>query len=599
MVAIDFSTVIPRIRTIVLIALAYFGTAAIALQLTRFDGGIAIVWFAGALLFSALSAMPRRLWWAIILACLPAGAGAIACFGMGNAAAAATLPLTLIGLAEAWGAAWLMKRLCPRFGRFQSLGEALCFLAVTGLLVPALSAMPGGWCAHVVRGMPFAQAWRDWFTAHALGMVTFSPPLLLAMRGKAGSWMARVGGKQVAQTTALLGAVALTCAFTFGQDGLPVAILPLVPMTAATIYLGRLGAVASVVILMVTGLAGSLAGHGPTALIHGSMAMKLEVVQLYFASAVLVLLPLAAELESRRCLMRQMRAAEALHRLIIERTSDVMMRLGPDGTVRYASPAAERVLGHRAQDLVGRSAYTLLFPPDMQIVVDARQRALSHPSTTVTVEYRIQRPDGELVWMESHMCAALDQTGRVNGTVTILRDITERRQMMDDLSLKAMTDPLTGLSNRRSFDKALAQSVEAPASDLPRGCLALFDLDHFKRINDLHGHATGDRMLVLFTAVLRGTVRGGDMIARLGGEEFAVLLEGATLEQARLVCERIRVRLAASEGRSTTGEVVRVTVSVGLASLPAGCTQDEAMRAADAALYRAKNAGRNRLTVAA
>jgi diguanylate cyclase (GGDEF)-like protein len=197
------------------------------------------------------------------------------------------------------------------------------------------------------------------------------------------------------------------------------------------------------------------------------------------------------------------------------------------------------------------------------------------------------------------MCAALDQQGRPNGTVTIIRDITQRRQVMDDLSRKAMTDPLTGLCNRRAFDNALAQCMDAEENDLSRGCLALFDLDHFKRINDAHGHATGDRMLVLFTAVLRGTVRSGDVIGRMGGEEFAVLLEGATIEQARLVCERIRVRLASSEGRSIAGEPVRATVSVGLAPLPAGCAIEEAMKAADAALYRAKRDGRNRLAVAA
>jgi diguanylate cyclase (GGDEF)-like protein/PAS domain S-box-containing protein len=582
---------IARFGAVALIALTYFCGASLALQLTRFDRGVAIVWFAGALLFSVLSTSPRRLWWPILLACGLAGAVAIAAYGIGGWA---TLPLTLTGLGEALGAAWLMKRLCPRFGRFQSVGEAVCFLAVTGVLVPAISALAGGWCAHVANRLPFAQAWRDWYTAHALGLVAFSPPLLLALRGRAGQWMRAARPRQMIEAAALLGAVVLACGFTFGQNQFPVAMVPLVPMTAATVRLGRPGAVISIVILMVSGLIGSLAGFGPTSLVHGTMTVKLEVLQLYFASVVLVLLPLAAELEARRRVMRQLRAAETLHRLIVERTSDVTMRLAIDGRVRYVSPAVERLLGHAAGALAGALAYELVWPEDLPAVIAARQRALARPEGTEAIEYRLRHRDGHLIWVESHMCAALDQMGLPDGTITIIRDITERRQLMDDLSRKAMTDPLTGLSNRRAFDLALAQCMEGA-----RGCLAVFDLDHFKHINDRHGHATGDRVLVLFAAVLRGTVRNGDVVARMGGEEFAVLLEGATIEQAQRVCERIRLRLSSSEGRSIAGETVRATVSVGLAPLLAGSAIEDTMKAADAALYRAKDAGRNQLAVAA
>lgn len=580
---------------LLLTGLAYFCCAALALQLTRIDHGIAMVWLAGPLLFSVLTTTSRRHWLPVILACFPAGAVAIAAFGMGWTFA---LPLTVTGLAEAWGAAWLIKRLYPRFGRFRAIGEAGCFFAVTGIIMPALSALPGAWCAHLASGLPYSQAWRDWFTAHALGFITFAPPMLL-LRAKARYASRPLHTREWFEWGFWLSGVVLASAITFGQNTVPLVMLPLIPMMGATLRLGRPGAVISIVILMVIGLVASLAGLGPTALLHGTMTVKLEVLQVYFASIVVILLPLAADLEARRRVMRQLRAAEALHRLIIDRTSDVTMRLALDGRIRFASPASTRILGYTPWALAGRIGYDLVDPQDRPALMEARQQALDHPDSTVAVEYRLKRGDGQLVWLESQMCATLDTAGQPDGTVTILRDVTERRQLMDDLSHKAMTDPLTGLSNRRAFDKALSDSVADSASIGSGGCLALFDLDHFKRINDDHGHATGDRMLVLFAAVLRGTVRSGDVSARLGGEEFAVLLKGATTEQARLVCERIRVRLASSEARAVSGESVRATVSVGLAALTPHTSVEDTMKAADAALYRAKHDGRNRLTIAA
>lgn len=580
----------------VVVALAYFGCAATALQMTRFDGGVAIVWFAGSLLFSVFSVLPRRRWPGIALACCPAGAGAIALFGIGGTM---TIPLTLIGIAEAWIAAWAMRRIAPRFHRFQSVNEAFRFLLVAGVLVPAASALPGAWCAHVARGMPYGLAWRDWFMAHALGFVAFSPPLMLTLRGGIGDWWSKANPREMGEAAVLLGAVALATTVTFGQNTIPLVVVPLVPMVAATFRLGRMGAVASVMILMAGGLGCTLAGRGPTALLHVDMVLRLEVLQIYFVSVVLILLPVAAELTARRRMFEQLRAAEALHRLIIERTSDIMMRLGRDGTVRYVSPAAWRVWGFRADELVGRSVGAMVHDDDADAVAEARDRALAHPDTTVAIEFRVIRKDGATVWVESHMCAATDSHGTASGIVTIIRDTTERRQMIDDLSRQATTDPLTGLCNRRVFDKALTQALGPDRPTEQPGCLAIFDLDHFKRINDAYGHATGDRILVLFSAVLRGAVRSGDVVARLGGEEFAVLLNGASVEQARLVCERIRVRLATSKGRSLAGEVVQATVSVGLAPLAAGASVVDATRAADEALYRAKHSGRNQLSIAA
>nr|WP_086491475.1 sensor domain-containing diguanylate cyclase [Novosphingobium panipatense] len=579
------------LRGAVLTATAYFVCAAIALQLTRFDGGIAIVWLAGPMLFARLCSAPRRCWTALTLTCIPAGFCASILFGFHGLVA---LPLSLICIAEAWSAAWLIRRIYPRFGRFQSLPEVGSFLLVAGLLVPVTTSFAAALCAHLASGIPYWTAWRDWYAGHALGLVTFAPPLLLLLRGETRQWIASADRRRTGEAMLLLGLVAATSLMTFGQNEIPLVIIPFAPMVAATLRLGRFGAISSIVILVTMGLSFSLAGYGPTTLLHVSMSLKLKVLQIYFATIVLILLPLAAELRSRRRLVERLHTAEALHRAVLDRMSDIVVRLNSDGTVRYASPSASRVSGYQPGELVGRSIFHLILPEDLPIVLDARRRALANPDEPAIVEYRVSRKDGTVVWVESHIRSIVDSEGRSTGTVSIIREVTQRRQMVEDLTMQAMTDHLTGACNRRAFDEALLAILTSMPEDSEAGCLALFDLDHFKQINDRYGHATGDDVLVRFVTILRGAVRDGDLVARLGGEEFAVLLGGLSLDQAHLVCERIRTRLEDTAIQDSLGNIVKATVSVGLAPLLPGEENRVVMTVADNALYRAKQEGRNR-----
>jgi diguanylate cyclase (GGDEF)-like protein/PAS domain S-box-containing protein len=585
------------LREAVLTATSYFVCAAIPLQLTRFDGGIAIVWLAGPVLFARLSTTPRWRWGAIILACIPTGLCASVLFGFHGLVA---IPLPLLCIAEAWLAAWLIRRLYPRFGRFQSLPEVGSFLLVAGVIVPALTAFGGALCAHIARDLPFWPAWRDWYAGHALGLVTFAPPLLLTLRGEARQWIAS-DKSRMGEAALLLGLVALASLATFGQDRIPLVILPFIPTIAATLRLGRFGAVSAVVVLVTIGLSFSLAGHGPTTLLRLPMGQKLQVLQIYFATIVLTVLPLAAELRSRRRLVDRLHAAEALHRLVLDRMSDIVVRVNAEGVVRYASPSATRVSGYDPGELLGQSMFSLILPEDHAALLEARQKALSHPEAPAIVEYRVRRKDGIVVWVESHMRGIIDEQGRTNGTVSIIREITQRRQLVEDLTAQAMTDHLTGACNRRAFDEALlallAEQPSPSANAAEAGCLAVFDLDHFKHINDRYGHAAGDEVLVRFVSILRGAVRDGDVVARLGGEEFAVLLKGLTIDQAHLVCERIRTRFEEADIQDSLGNSVQATVSIGIGPLLTGGESRKILSRADDALYRAKRDGRNRTSL--
>ncbi|ACL57752.1 GGDEF domain-containing protein [Methylobacterium nodulans] len=174
--------------------------------------------------------------------------------------------------------------------------------------------------------------------------------------------------------------------------------------------------------------------------------------------------------------------------------------------------------------------------------------------------------------------------------------IEERATMTSELRVQAETDGLTGLLNRRMLDR-LAQSPPGSADD--KVCLILIDIDHFKAINDTYGHATGDRVLIQMAELLQSVLRASDVIARFGGEEFAVLVPGADLSGAITVARKVRIALQRARFTTPDGTPVRVTASFGVAR---GRRGQEAwpclVELADEALYRAKSDGRNRVRFA-
>lgn len=182
---------------------------------------------------------------------------------------------------------------------------------------------------------------------------------------------------------------------------------------------------------------------------------------------------------------------------------------------------------------------------------------------------------------------SLGQRLRANNS-TVSTNIRLQREFKKNASV----DALTGLYNRRWLDDALPRFVRRYGRSGEPLCVVMLDIDHFKSINDRHGHPTGDRVLASVAATLRQCLRPGDMVARYGGEEFLLILPNVDLEAARGVAERIR----AAVSELAIEELPRVTVSLGGALLEPGATADAVVAAADKALYASKATGRNRVT---
>ena len=175
--------------------------------------------------------------------------------------------------------------------------------------------------------------------------------------------------------------------------------------------------------------------------------------------------------------------------------------------------------------------------------------------------------------------------------------VSELRSKLDNVRKESMTDPLTGIANRKAFDDAMYQALDQIAAGGEEVALLLCDIDHFKNFNDTWGHQTGDQVLRLVANCLAENVKGRDTAARYGGEEFAVLLRGSGLAAATRVANQIREGVKSKMlVKKSTGDVLgTITISIGVAQLMPGESADAAIRRADACLYGAKHHGRNQV----
>ncbi len=275
--------------------------------------------------------------------------------------------------------------------------------------------------------------------------------------------------------------------------------------------------------------------------------------------------------------------------------------LDRDGCVSYINQAAIQCLGYAGRELLGRSIHDLVHRHNGR----AGQPLAECPEIGRTIgrglayegeEIFITR-DGTPVPVRVH-CEPLLEDGQISGAVTAFRDITDRKRQEEELRRLATTDPLTGLQNRRRFYADLEQELaRLQRAEQGGPALLMVDIDHFKRFNDTHGHAAGDAVLRHLADLFRNALRRIDSAGRLGGEEFALLLPETDLDGAGQLAERL-CALCRECPAEWEGRTLPFTISIGMTALRADDPSPDAVMArADAALYDAKAAGRDRVAV--
>ena len=306
--------------------------------------------------------------------------------------------------------------------------------------------------------------------------------------------------------------------------------------------------------------------------------------------------------------------SQALYRLLTEDAQDVLWRTDSRLIVTYISPADERLRGFRADEVLGHSVFEMFTDEGVELVKGIlRRRAIEDAAGSsggflrFQVEHRCK--DGRLIWGEMLSKPDRNAQGEIIGYHGITREITERKHLEEQVRQLAFHDPLTRLANRRLMLDHLEQAMSASKRSQRHGALLFLDLDNFKPLNDTHGHGVGDLLLIEVAERLNACVREADTVARFGGYEFVVLLcelstqPGEAAEQAVAIAEKVRTRLAEPYVLQSAPSAPAIrhecTASIGVAVFRG---RDESQNAvidrADAAMYRAKEEGRNRIQCA-
>lgn len=307
----------------------------------------------------------------------------------------------------------------------------------------------------------------------------------------------------------------------------------------------------------------------------------------------------------------KLRESEALYRLLTEDVADVIWKTDRNLYVTYISPADERLRGFRADEVIGHHVFEMFTEEGISLITEKlhqREEAERQGVKTGDAIFELQHrcKDGTLKWGEVLSKPERDANGTIIGFHGITREITERKQMQEQVRQLAFYDPLTKLPNRRLFYDRLAHAM-ASSKRSKKYCVLMFlDLDNFKPLNDTHGHAIGDLLLIQAAERIKSCLRETDTVARFGGDEFVVMIselhedKGESMAQAKVVAEKIRSALSVpyllNEDISETDTAFEYYCSASIGVLifvNHEGNEDELLNRADSAMYQAKDAGRN------
>jgi diguanylate cyclase (GGDEF)-like protein/PAS domain S-box-containing protein len=589
----------PRVEAVfwfLLTATGYFLLASLALYATKGADNIAAVWPPSGYFLALLLLMPTQARIPAFLAMAAASIGANMVEGIRAGAAAA---YTVANAAEATIALWLIRRhergemsfMVPRaVGRF-------CAAAF------AASAASAG-IAMLLTGNGF-NFFLSWMTTVALGMLIVTPPIVMLARMIASNAVNKVPTAMKVEAIALLTVAAFVTGASFSQSDFPVTFLPCVALIIAAYRLGPFGAAAGMLIVALIASLLTGQGHGPIAAMNESQKVEVLFLQFYLVTMLFIALPLAALLVVQRRLAKRL---EQSNRWLLQAEAAALVghwRVDlTEWTIQW-SDQTYRVHGLEPGTAVDVEYSVAQYLPEDRVAVQKTLAEAVRSGEPFVFQGRIKRTDGEIRHVKSHGSIEMGRGGKaigIFGTVQDVTDTVENARILESARSAAErvanTDMLTGLPNRRRTLSFLDQALRRAEQDGAPLAVAIFDIDHFKAINDVHGHAAGDEVIRRVGQRAKASLRDDDMVGRYGGEEFVCVLQGRSALAAELVAERVRKAVHADAEGAVAG-LPRVTVSIGLAVYAGEASIEDLLQRADKALYTAKREGRNRLRMAA
>lgn len=296
-----------------------------------------------------------------------------------------------------------------------------------------------------------------------------------------------------------------------------------------------------------------------------------------------------------------MEQQKELAQVTLESIGDAVITTDTSALITYLNPVAEKLTGWKLAEARGKAiqrVFHILHESTRLPAVNPVERALREGKIVELANHTVLLSlDGKEYAIEDSAAPIRRRDGKVVGGVMVFHDVSEARQLVHEISWQASHDALTGLINRNELENSLTQMLKANRPDGCQHALLFFDLDRFKIVNDSCGHQAGDELLIQLTRIFCQSVRESDRVARVGGDEFAILMKDCTLDEAQATAEKIR---NAIDGYHFLWEdhTFQVSVSIGVVSIERGNTDvSQLLKAADMACYAAKEGGRNKVHV--
>lgn len=573
----------------------YFLLASLSLHATKGADNIAAVWPPSGYFLALLLLMPVRprpaAFGGMIVASLSANM-------LGGVPIWSCFAYTLANGCEAVVALWLLRRREPGELSFMVARSVISF-CIAALAASILSAG----VAWVLAG-PGLDFFLSWLTTVLLGMLIVTPPIVMLARMVGTNALSKAPAMMKAEATALLTTTALVTILSFSQAQFPATFLPCIAVIAAAYRLGPFGAAAGMLIVTIIASLLTGQGYGPIAAMEGAPKLRVLFLQFYLLTLLFATLPLSAMLIGRQRLAKRL---EQSNRWLLQAEAAALVGHWRVDLVAWTITWSDQT--YRVHGLEPGIPVDVDYSVGQYVAEDrtAVRRILAEAVRTgepFVFQGRIRRSDGEVRHVKSHGSIETARGGKAIGIFGTVQDVTETVENARILEAArsaaervANTDMLTGLPNRRHtlahLEKALATAREGRTPL----AVAIFDIDHFKRINDSFGHAMGDDVIRRVAQRAKTALRDEDMLGRIGGEEFVCILQPPSAQAAEIVAER--VRKAVEVGTATDDDLPRATISVGVAVYDGEADIEDLLHRADKALYVAKREGRNRLRMAA
>jgi diguanylate cyclase (GGDEF)-like protein/PAS domain S-box-containing protein len=597
-----FKSTLRRSRSLLPLASCFVSVALASAFVSFFDRtyhgtGFYPIWVANGVLLAYLLLAPRWKW----LPFLGAGYAALTVGGalIDGHFLLKSQTLIAFNLGEVLVAAFLLRSRSAKLPRFTDGRYLLRFAMIAVLAAPvAAGSIFALYSALRFHDDPL-QLFFAWVLTDATGIAVATPALVAVLSTRSRN---PVDWRKNWIYPALLAALT---AISFVQVTVPLLFL-IYPVLVLVLLHLRLGW-STMALLFVAVVSSSLTaqGRGPFAAMANAGSMESALLlQFFIASGMIVLYGVSLVVEKMHATEYRLQTIANLHALVSDNSRDAIILADWSGHRSYGSAAAESIEGWKPEQLLTDKGLELVHPDDR-----AHAQTLVHQlnagSDGAMIECRIRKQDGDYIWVEASLRIVRDPgAGLPTKVLNIVRDISERKraelqlqEAYNAVEALAVTDALTGLANRRRFDQYLTSEWRRSMRERTPLSLLMIDADFFKLYNDTYGHARGDSCLRQIAEAAQDVVaRPGDLVARFGGEEFAVILPNTANEGALKVANEICEAMSSRRLPHVKNPFGVVTISVGCATVVPrfGKHAVNLVELSDKALYEAKRTGRNK-----